>query len=163
MTITITPRETVRNGAPRHRPIRAIRQGAHVSTVAGEVGRRLGLSPKAAQHRLDQAKELLEILPAAARAVDRWEWLRLWSAKYDVCRVACSGIRYSIAALLEGARIDSEEDLARQQLLADPDSLEAKERYQRALAREIAAKIEQHAALTAEIDRDRASRRGGRH
>lgn len=138
---TLARRYTPSEVAPYPRP--------HASGVAREIARRLGCSVVAAQRRIERAHELLIMLPAAAVAVNRPDWLQLWSAQFDVARAAGCGIPFSVAALRTAAAADKTEDLSLIHLItADtPDNLD---RYIRDLEHEIVVKSELLVALREE-------------
>lgn len=124
----------------------------HASGVAREVARRLGCSVTAAQRRIERTHELLIILPAAAEAVGRQDWLRLWATRFDVARAAGSDIAFSLSALRTAAAADNTEDQSLVDLLTE-DTTENLDRYIRDLEHEIAVKSELLVAVREERTR----------
>ncbi len=126
----------------------------HGAAVAAAVAKRLHCSTAAAKRRMERAREILNVLPECAREEGLVEWLRLWSARYDVSRAVGSGITFSLAALRSGFVADKDEDLAKIAFLAE-DTDENLETLRRKKVREIIAAQQELVMIEEELERRR--------
>ena len=116
-------------------PVSASRK--HTAAVARELAPLLG--PKtteiAAQRAIERAARIMALLPEAAHRAGRGDWLRLFSARFDIARQAGSGIEYSLAAFRTLFAADNDEDQALLAMLAERTP-ETMRRWLRAKLRE---------------------------
>jgi hypothetical protein len=130
------------------RRTRARYQRPHVKKgVAALLAHRLGLrSEKAAQCRMDRARELLRHMIAVAQEANQGDWLRWWFLESDALR---NGPRLPFANWLVTAVSgkDSTEDQRMVAMLADPSDREAQLAWVKSLEEEIVAKQELLAAV----------------
>jgi hypothetical protein len=131
-----------RTGARYPRPRNHVKKG-----VAEILATRLGLrTPKAAQSRIDRARELLRELITAAHEAGQTEWLRWWFTEADALRHGPRLPFHNWLLTAVSAR-DNTEDQRMVAMLADPNDPEARSAWIKSLEDEIVAKQELLAAV----------------